>query len=117
VVDDDVDILIEPEHLYGPWESGASEQVTSGMNKLSIDRDELLRSSGNRTDRKRRLLNLRAFVGVLLLSPSMFAATDYSGATDSHRRILEDRTRTESNRQRNGACRRQLRQRLNERES
>jgi hypothetical protein len=54
------------EHLYGPWESGWSEQVTSGITRLSIDRDELLIEpidSGNRIDRK-KLLNLREFVGV-----------------------------------------------------
>jgi hypothetical protein len=73
------------------WESAGFKngQVPTGNCKLLI-RDELpqQRGSGNRTDRKKKLLNLRAFVGVLLLSPSMSAATDRG--TDSHRRILQE---------------------------
>jgi hypothetical protein len=80
----------KPEHIYRDRGSPKREQVTSGMNKLLIDRDELLRSSGNRTDRKkRRLLNLRA-VGVLL---SPIAATDRG--TDSHRIVQEEPNATD----------------------
>jgi hypothetical protein len=41
VVDDDVDILIEPEHLYRPWESERVNKYQVETTRL-LNRDELL---------------------------------------------------------------------------
>jgi hypothetical protein len=75
LVSNDMEANNKPELLYGPWESGWSEQVNKLENYKLLNRDELLMLLTVVTDRQEEeLLNSRVR-GSALLSPSMFAVT------------------------------------------
>jgi hypothetical protein len=76
------EVNMNSEHLYRPWESGMSEQVTSGNYKTVDQGMSCRRSSNNRIDRRRAVEFAGSweyyyrYSGYITTDCTMYAATE-----------------------------------------